>query len=70
MTNWKLRLGSALTGLGFTIAGLGSSDPANSHAWLMAGLIIGAAGQFWKSIFPETEGGQKAADQLPETNKP
>ena len=62
--NWKLRLGSALTGLGLTVAGWGASDPANAHAWLMAGLILGGVGQFWKSLFPETDGGQQAKDQL------
>lgn len=66
MNNWKLRLGAALTTLGIAIAAISPTD----ILWLRTGLCIAAAGGFFKVLFPESDGGQKAADQLPETNKP
>lgn len=68
--NWKLRLGSAISGLGLSIAGISIADTAHATAWTVTGLLLGAAGHFWKTIFPESDGGQKAQDQLPEINKP
>jgi hypothetical protein len=67
MSNWKLRLGSALSGLGLSIAGVSLADAKHATEWTVAGLLIGAAGHFWKTLFPETDGGQKASDQLPAT---
>lgn len=58
MNNWKLRLGAALSTLGLAVAAI---DPA----YVKTGLLIAAGGGFFKILFPETEGGEKAAVQLP-----
>lgn len=70
MNNWKLRLGSALAGLGLSVAGISLADAQHATSWTVAGLLIGALGHFWKTLFPESDGGKKAAEQLPESNKP
>lgn len=57
MNNWILRLGSALSTLGLTVAAI---DPA----YIKAGLFIAAGGAFFKVLFPETSGGQLAKDIL------
>lgn len=62
MSNWYLRLGSALSTLGLTVAAIDQS-------YTKVGLFIAAAGAFFKVLFPETEGGQLAKDQLPQANK-
>jgi hypothetical protein len=53
MSNWILRLGSALSTLGLSVAAI---DPSYSKA----GLFIAAGGAFFKVLFPETEGGELA----------
>lgn len=58
MNNWKLRLGAALSTLGLAVAAI---DPS----YVKTGLMIAAGGAFFKILFPETDGGSKAAEQLP-----
>lgn len=70
MSNLTHRAGSALTADGFGIAAIATQDPEHAKAWIISGALLGVAGQVFKIIWPETEGGQKAADQLPTIPKP
>lgn len=71
MNNWKARLGKALDGLGSSVNAFGiASFASGSHDalyWMIGGFACSAAGKFWGTLFPETDGGQKAAEQLPPT---
>lgn len=57
MNNWILRLGSALSVLGLSVAAI---DPSYNKA----GLLIAAAGAFFKVLFPETDGGKLAKEKI------
>lgn len=69
MNNWKLRLGAALTASGFGLAGISQIDTADMKAWLITGALVGIGGQFFKILWPETDGGAQAAAQLPPNPK-
>lgn len=69
MNNLTHRLGSALTAAGFGIAAIATQDPDHAKAWIISGALLGVAGQVFKIIWPETEGGEKAAAQLPPNPK-
>jgi len=61
MNNWILRTGRAFTTVGALIA---AQDPSKPY-----GFYCIALGTFLGVLFPETDGGKKAQEQLPETNK-
>lgn len=71
--NQIIRIGKGLDSLGssinaFAIANVAGGSTA-AFNWLVAGFICSAVGKAWGTIFVETDGGGKAAEQLPTLNK-
>jgi uncharacterized membrane protein YjjB (DUF3815 family) len=64
MTNWRTRLGAALTTLGLAVAAI------NPPKYLTVGLFIAAGGKFFTVLWPETEGGAKALKNILPIGKP
>lgn len=75
MTNNQLiRIGKALDSLGSSINAFAMVNVAGGSQqafyWLVAGFACNAIAKAWGTIFVESDGGAKAAEQLPTIARP